>query len=73
MESDERKKYTFMQARATIKNDKVAKRKVKNVERMENKRKKVEQEDAKFADSRQAVKKKQHRADGKTEKARARG
>ena len=34
MEKDEKKKYTFMQALNTIKNDKVKKRKEKNTERM---------------------------------------
>eukprot|EP00585_Thalassiosira_rotula_P006366 CAMPEP_0196150160 /NCGR_PEP_ID=MMETSP0910-20130528/31242_1 /TAXON_ID=49265 /ORGANISM="Thalassiosira rotula, Strain GSO102" /LENGTH=371 /DNA_ID=CAMNT_0041413227 /DNA_START=13 /DNA_END=1128 /DNA_ORIENTATION=+ len=72
MEADEKKKYTFVQAVNTIRNDKQAKRKEKNAERRLAKSKETAKQDEKLEASRKARKRQQHRADGKMEAARER-
>ena len=69
-EKDEKKKYTFMQALNTIKNDKVKKRKEKNTERMAAKAKERAKVDEFFKESMAAKNKKRHRNEGKESKAR---
>jgi ribosome biogenesis protein BMS1 len=72
MEADEKKKYTFVQAVNTIRNEKRAKRKEKNAERRLEKSKELAKKEEKLEASRKARKRQQHRADGKVEAARER-
>lgn len=72
MEADEKKKYTFVQAVNTIRNEKRAKRKEKNTERRIAKSKELAKKEEKLEASRKARKRQQHRADGKIEAARER-
>lgn len=72
MEAGEKKKYTFVQAVNTIRNDKRAKRKEKNAERRFEKSKEAAKMEEKLEASRKARKRQQHRAEGKLEAARER-
>ncbi len=72
MESDEKKKYTFVQAINTIRNEKRAKRKEKNAERRLEKSKETAKKDEKLEAARKARKRQQHRTEGKIESARER-
>ena len=65
MEKDEKKKLTFMQALNTIRNEKVAIRKEKKVQKnIENAKRKSKTEEAKDV-ARKTIKKRQYRAEGK--------
>lgn len=72
MDADEKKKYTFMQAVNTIRNEKVAKKKTKNAERRVEKAKEDARKEAKLDAARKANKKRQYRIDGKIAAARER-
>ncbi|KAL9178696.1 hypothetical protein ACHAXT_003827 [Thalassiosira profunda] len=72
MEADEKKKYTFVQAVNTIRNEKRAKRKEKNAERRLAKSKEQAKQEEKLEASRKARKRAKHRADGKIEAAQER-
>lgn len=72
MDADEKKKYTFMQAVNTIRNEKVAKKKTKNAERRVEKAKEDARKEAKLDAVRKANKKRQYRIDGKIAAARER-
>lgn len=72
MESDEKKKYTFVQAINTIRNEKRAKRKEKNAERRLEKSKETAKKEEKLEAARKARKRQQHRTEGKIESARER-
>lgn len=72
MDVAEKKKYTFVQAINTIRNEKKAKRKEKNAERRAAKSKEQAKKDEKLDAARKARKRQQHRADGKVEAARER-
>lgn len=72
MEADEKKKFTFMQAVNTIRNEKRAKRKDKNAERRLVKAKEAAKQDEKLEASRKARKREHYRAEGKIEAARER-
>jgi len=72
MDADEKKKYTFVQAVNTIRNEKRTKRKEKNAERRLAKSKELAKKEEKLEASRKARKRQQHRADGKIEAARER-
>lgn len=72
MEADEKKKYTFVQAVNTIRNEKRAKRKEKNAERRIAKSKELAKKEEKLDAARKARKRQQHRAEGKLEAARER-
>lgn len=72
MEADEKKKYTFVQAVNTIRNEKRAKRKDKNAERRLVKSKEFAQKEEKLEASRKARKRAHYRAEGKVEVARER-
>lgn len=65
MEANEKKKYTFIQALNTIRNEKVAKRRDKNAERRLEKAKENARKQAKVDAVRKANKKRQYRAEGK--------
>jgi ribosome biogenesis protein BMS1 len=70
MEASERKKFTFLQALNTIRNEKVKIRKEKRAEAtMEKAKKNAKKEDA-LAAARKVNKKRQYRAEGKKEKMR---
>jgi ribosome biogenesis protein BMS1 len=70
MEADEKKKVTFMQALNTIRKEKIGKRRAKNTERKAHKAKEVAKKDEAIAAARKINKKRQYRAEGKTEKFR---
>jgi ribosome biogenesis protein BMS1 len=70
MDADEKKKYTFMQAINTIRNEKVAKKKAKNAERRVEKAKEDARKETKLNAIRKANKKRQYRIDGKIAAAR---
>ena len=72
MDAAEKKKYTFLQAVNTIRNEKKAKRKEKNAERRLVKSKEQAKKDEKLDAARRARKRQQHRADGKLAAARER-
>ena len=72
MTGEEKRRYTFMQALSTVRNDKKAKRKAKNIENIARKKKKIAQEEEKFKGVRSAAKKAEHRAKGKQEAMRSR-
>jgi len=72
MDADEKKKYTFIQAVNTIRNEKKAKRKEKNAERRLEKSKELAKSEEKLDASRKARKRQQHRTEGKLEAARER-
>mmetsp|Transcript_3372 Transcript_3372/g.7476 ORF Transcript_3372/g.7476 Transcript_3372/m.7476 type:complete len:840 (+) Transcript_3372:2209-4728(+) len=72
MEADEKKKFTFVQAVNTIRNEKRAKRKEKNAERRIVKSKELAKKEEKLDAARKARKRQQHRAEGKLEAARER-
>jgi ribosome biogenesis protein BMS1 len=64
LEPEDRKKRALVQALATIKNDKVAKRSVANAERLKVKLKEKAREKAKFEPLAREEKKKRHREEG---------
>lgn len=69
MESNEKKKYTFLQALNSIRNEKVKIRKEKKeAKRIDQSKRNAKKEEALLA-HRKAAKKRQYRADGKREKA----
>ena len=70
MDASEKKKYSFIQAVNTIRNDKVIKRKQKNAERFAEKEKKNAKNEEKFAAIRKANKKREYRAEGKRDAVR---
>lgn len=70
MDADERKKYAFVQALNTIRNDKTAKRKTKKAERREEKDKERAKRDEALNEARKANKKREYRAEGKRDAAR---
>mmetsp|Transcript_12476 Transcript_12476/g.24913 ORF Transcript_12476/g.24913 Transcript_12476/m.24913 type:complete len:1194 (+) Transcript_12476:23-3604(+) len=72
MDAEEKKKYTFVQAVNTIRNEKKAKRRVKNAERRDAKAKEQAKSDERLDAARKARKRAQHRSDGKVEAARER-
>jgi ribosome biogenesis protein BMS1 len=72
MEAHEKKKFTFVQAVNTIRNEKRAKRKEKNAERRVAKTKELAKKEEQLEASRKARKRQQHRAEGKLEAARER-
>lgn len=72
MDAGDKKKYTFVQAINTIRNNKRAKRKEKNAERRLAKSKETAKREEKLEASRKARKRQQHRAEGKLEAARER-
>ncbi|KAL7535066.1 hypothetical protein ACHAXR_009454, partial [Thalassiosira sp. AJA248-18] len=72
MEAAEKKKYTFVQAVNTIRNEKRTKRKEKNAERRLEKSKEVAKQDEKLEASRKARKRQHHRTEGKIDAARER-
>lgn len=72
MEADEKKKYTFVQAVNTIRNEKKAKRKEKNAERRLVKAKEFAKTEEKLEGIRKARKRQHFRAEGKVEAARER-
>jgi len=72
MEADEKKKYTFVQAVNTIRNEKVAKRKERNAERRLARSKEMAKTEEKLEASRKARKRAHYRAEGKVEAARER-
>ncbi len=72
MEADEKKKFSFVQAVNTIRNEKRAKRKEKNAERRIAKSKELAKKEEKLDAARKARKRQQHRAEGKLEAARER-
>lgn len=72
MDAEEKKKYTFMQAISTIRNDKQAKKKEKRAERKLTRSKELAKKEEKL-DANRKVKKRQHyRSEGKVEAARER-
>jgi ribosome biogenesis protein BMS1 len=70
MESDERKKVTFMQALNTIRKEKVSIRKTRNAERKVEKARKNAKKVEAMAEARKINKKRQYRAEGKQDKFR---
>ena len=70
MEADEKKKYTFLQALNTIRNEKVKLRKEKKQEAKEERDKKTAKKMEALEAARRANKKRQYRAEGKKEKMR---
>lgn len=70
MEADEKKKHTFLQALNTIRNEKVALRKMKNAERLSAKAKQNAKKEEALAAVRKANKKRRYRSEGKREKIR---
>mmetsp|Transcript_21416 Transcript_21416/g.46516 ORF Transcript_21416/g.46516 Transcript_21416/m.46516 type:complete len:1204 (+) Transcript_21416:62-3673(+) len=72
MEADEKKKYTFVQAVNTIRNEKKAKRKEKNAERRLEKAKEAAKLDEILQVARKARKKANYRKEGKMEASRDR-
>lgn len=71
MEADERKQTAFLQALRTIRKEKVAIRRAKNTEKLNEKAKVNAKEQAKIEDLRKAKKKREYRAEGKREKMNA--
>jgi hypothetical protein len=67
MEPEERKKLAFIQALNTIRNEKIAVRKDKNVQKQAVKLKDVEKESAAIRLARMANRKRRYRAEGKRE------
>ena len=72
MEADEKKKYTFIQAVNTIRNEKRTKRKEKNAERRLEKSKENAKKEEKLEASRKARKRQHYREEGKMDAARER-
>ncbi len=72
MEKDERRKISFIQALNTIRNEKVALRKQKQVEKNVQRAKKDAKTEAIIAEARKIKKKRQYRNDGKKEAIRER-
>ena len=72
MDTQEKKKYAFMQAINTIRNEKVEKKKTKNAERRHEKAKQDAKKNEKIDEARKIRKKREYRKDGKIEAARER-
>ena len=72
MDTQEKKKYAFMQAINTIRNEKVEKNKTKNAERRHEKAKQDAKKNEKIDEARKIRKKREYRKDGKIEAARER-
>lgn len=72
MDSEEKKKYTFIQAVNTIRNEKVAKRKETNTKKLLEKAKKNAKKEEMLAVVRKANMKRKYRAEGKIEAAKER-
>lgn len=72
MDADEKKKYTFIQAVNTIRNEKLAKKKEKKVERKLARSKELARKEEKLEATRKAKKRQHYRAEGKVEAARER-
>lgn len=72
MDADEKKKYTFMQAISTIRNDKQAKKKEKRVERKLARSKELAKKEEKLDASRKVKKRQHYRTEGKVDAARER-
>ena len=68
LESSEKKKYTFLQALNTIRNEKVKIRKEKKEERQVDMAKKNSKKEEAMAAMRKVNKKRQYRAEGKRDK-----
>ncbi|KAL7508045.1 hypothetical protein ACHAXN_006054 [Cyclotella atomus] len=72
MDADEKKKYTFMQAINTIRNDKQAKKKEKRAERKVARSKELAKVEEKLDASRKVKKRQHYRSEGKVDAARER-
>ncbi|KAL7488232.1 hypothetical protein ACHAW6_013816 [Cyclotella cf. meneghiniana] len=72
MDADEKKKYTFIQAVNTIRNEKLAKKKEKKVERKLARSKELARKEEKLEATRKAKKRQHYRTEGKVEAARER-
>lgn len=72
MDSEEKKKYSFIQAVNTIRNEKVAKRKESNTKRMVEKARKDAKKEEIMSAVRKANLKRKYRAEGKIEAAKER-
>ena len=72
MDSSEKKKYTFLQAVNTIRNEKVAKKKEANTKRRIERAKVNARKEEKIAAARKVNMKRKYRAEGKIEAARER-
>ena len=70
LEPAERKRIAFLNSLGTIRNDKKAKRKAKNLEKREEKAKKAAKVDEYFSEHKKAAAKKVHRAAGLEQRAR---
>jgi len=70
MDTNEKKRYTFLQALNTIRNDKVAKRKESKERSLHEKEKLNAGKEAKLEASRKANMKRKYRAEGKMEATR---
>ena len=70
MEANERKKYTFIQALNSIRNEKVALRRTKNAERLQDRAKKNAKKEQALEEKRKIDKKRRYRSEGKNESAR---
>lgn len=68
MESDERKKVSFIQALNTLRKEKQAFRKTKKLERRRDKANETAKKEMKLEAARKATKKRQYREDGKRDK-----
>jgi len=72
MDADEKKKYTFLQAVNTIRNEKIAKKKESNTNRRLERAKEEAKKEEKLAAARKANMKRKYREEGKMEAARER-
>ena len=72
MDASEKKKYTFLQAVNTIRNEKVAKKRESNAQRKVVKARENAKKEEKLAAVRKANLKRKYRAEGKIEAARER-
>jgi ribosome biogenesis protein BMS1 len=70
MDTNEKKRYTFLQALNTIRNDKVAKRQESKEKSLKEKEKLNAGREAKFEAARKANLKRKYRAEGKKDAAR---
>ena len=71
MDASEKKKYSFIQAINTIRNEKVVKRKECNARRLQKREKTNLKNEEKFAGIKKANKKREYRAEGKRDASRA--
>jgi ribosome biogenesis protein BMS1 len=72
MDADEKKKYTFLQAVNTIRNEKISKRKESNAKRQAERAKEIAKKSEMIEAARKANLKRKYRAEGKIEAARER-